>query len=65
VDDFDLIDWVIEDANSVGEDFNDGDIRPGWLTSEWLSEETLEVTYTNPEAPEPVVRQYRITRIEE
>lgn len=59
-----LIDWVIENANSQGEDFNDGDIRPGWLTAEWLEDEPgrLLVTYEDPDH-EVRIAKYKIERI--
>lgn len=59
----DLIGWVVDDANSVGEDFNDGDSHPGWLTSEWTSDNTLYVTYETPEN-EVVTQTYRIEPID-
>lgn len=58
----DLIDWVIEAANSTGEDFNDGDVRPGWLTSEWLEDGTLFVTYENPQNEVRTAR-YKIEQV--
>lgn len=58
-----LIDWVIEDANSSGEDYNDGDEHPGWLTSEWLDDGTLFVTYENPNN-DVFTAKYRIERVD-
>jgi len=59
---FDLIGWLVENANSQGEDFNHSDERPGWLTAEWLHEYVLEVTYENP-ANEKVSQRYRVTKV--
>jgi hypothetical protein len=58
-----LIGWVVDDANSVGEDFNDGDVHPGWLTAEWLSDTELFVTYENP-ASDVFTAKYRVERID-
>lgn len=58
-----LIQWVIDAANSVGEDLNDGDEHPGWLTAEWESEHTLLVTYENPEN-DVFTQLYRIEEID-
>lgn len=59
----DLIEWVIENANSLGEDFNDGDEHPGWLTAEWEDENILFVTYESP-ANEVTTARYKIERID-
>lgn len=59
----DLIDWVIDAANSTGEDFNDGVVRPGWLTAEWEDGGILFVTYENPDN-EVTTARYKIERID-
>ncbi len=61
-EDMNLIGWVVDNANSMGEDFNDGDTRPGWLTAEWLDDNTLFVTYENP-ANDVFTAKYRIEKI--
>lgn len=59
-----LIARLVDLANATGEDFNDGDEFPGWFCAEWISSDVLEITYTNPEAPEPVVQLYRVERVD-
>src|SRR5688500_9528323 len=59
----DMFDHVIEMANSLGEDVNDGDEWPGWTTAEWLEDGTLFITYENPDN-EVRTAKYRVTRIE-
>lgn len=60
----DLISWVIDNANSAGEDYNDGDEHPGWLTAEWMEDEPgrLLVTYENP-ANDVITTRYKIEEI--
>lgn len=59
----DLFEAFVDMANSKGEDYNDGDEWPGWMTGEWVSDCVLEITYTNPEASEPLVQRFRVEKV--
>lgn len=59
----DLMEALVINANSLGEDFNDGDSFPGWLTAEWEEDgDILEITYENP-ANEKTTQRYKIERV--
>lgn len=60
----DLMEWFIDQSNSSGEDLNDGDIHPGWLTGNWVGESDIfEITYETPDNVETKQR-FRITAVE-
>lgn len=62
----DLFDRLVEMANATGQDFNDGDLWPGWMATRWVEngagEPILEITYTNPERGE-TVQTFRVERV--
>lgn len=59
-----LIERFVDMANSMGEDLNDGDKWPGWMTAEWVSSNTLEITYENLDRVK-TSQLFRIERVEE
>ena len=64
MEDEDLIEAFVSMANSIGEDLNDGDEHPGWMTAEWADDDLLEITYENTDN-EKTTQKYRITRVED
>lgn len=64
----DLIEPFVDMANSHGEDLNDGDEWPGWMTAEWVENPSspdgydLEITYENTDN-EKVIQRYRVERV--
>jgi hypothetical protein len=64
----DLMDAFVEMANGTGEEFNDGDIMPGWLTAEWVENGgggdglDLVISYENPDN-QVITQRYRVERV--
>lgn len=59
----DLFEAFVDMANSTGEDFNDGDLWPGWMTAQWVESGGLEITYETPDNVKTSQR-FQVIRIE-
>lgn len=59
----DLFEAFVDMANSTGEDFNDGDLWPGWMTAQWVENGGLEITYETPDNVKTSQR-FQVIRIE-
>jgi len=64
MDEVELIIPFVDMANSMGEDLNDGDEWPGWMTAEWVSSNTLEITYEDLDNVK-TSQMFRIERVED
>lgn len=64
MDEAELIRPFVDMANSMGEDLNDRDEWPGWMTAKWISGNLLEITYEDQENVSTAQR-YRIERVED
>lgn len=53
---------LLDNANLVGEDFNDGDSFPGWLTAKWVSDRAIRIDYETPDH-EKTMQIWQIVRV--